>query len=94
MLLLSSLHAHEQTSHSAASCTACVDHHCDGHLDQQSIQLHDCVLCQFVSMLYLCALATSAILFIRKATAYIDLGNQLCPAVHVGIITCRAPPSF
>ncbi len=94
MLLLSSLHVHEQASHSGASCTACVDHHCGGHLDQQSMQLHDCVLCQFVSLPYLCAAATSAILFIRKATAYIEPGNQLCPTAPVGINTCRAPPSF
>ena len=94
MLLLSSFHVHEQASLAGASCTACVDHHCGGHLDQQTLHLHDCVLCQFVSLPYLWAIATGITLFYRKTTAYNEMGTQLCPIAIVGINASRAPPSF
>ena len=51
MLTLSSLHIHEtvQTA-DTEECTVCADHKCAGHVTQLPMQMHQCVLCQFLSL--------------------------------------------
>lgn len=49
MMLLSSLHIH-YTENANDDCEACVNHHCTGHLAQQTVDIHQCVLCQFLTL--------------------------------------------
>jgi len=63
MMMLTALH-HHQPSASAADCVECthhVQHH--SHLTAGAGHMHDCVLCQFLSLPYLPATAIAVVLF-------------------------------
>ena len=92
MLALSSLHIHEQTQRTADSCTECVEHHCGGHLAQQSIPVHACVICQFLTLTFMAATVV-AVLYLSTESK-IQFAQRQC-VVHLdacGIPTLRAPP--
>ncbi len=92
MLLLSSLHIHEQGRQQEESCNECVAHHCGGHLDQQTLHQHDCVLCQFVSLPFLLAAISVLTLFTSIHKAIIGRRTAFCPLVTVDNHSSRAPP--
>ena len=51
MLLLSSFHIHSiHSSCKPNECSDCVEHHCGGHITQQELTFHECLLCQFLSL--------------------------------------------
>ena len=53
MILLSSLHRHEDVANTAVNCADCMHHvHHSGHLTIDSNHMDDCVLCQFLSLVY------------------------------------------
>ena len=94
MLLLSSLHIHPlQPSAAGEECADCVQHHCGGHIGQQVLTIHDCVLCQFLSLQMLAAAMTD-----------VTTNNYVCTRCHaqcqpalltqvLGNIVMRGPPA-
>lgn len=93
MLLLASLHVHEQGAAAADSCVECVEHHCGGHFGQQTLSLHPCVLCQFLSL--------PVVLAATVLLAVLLLVPSVCLAPHAVFVPSaaadrhipRAPPA-
>jgi len=72
---------------------ACVEHHCHGHLGQLSAPIHDCVLCQFLTLPFVAA-ALVAIVFFNKITKFSTAQRQVALQLDIcGITTLRAPPT-
>ena len=93
MLILSSLHVHEQVQDNILDCKECVDHHCHGHLTQLSMSMDDCVLCQFLMLTFLAEAALVVVFYNR--TFVFHFAQPQCD-VHLealGIPTLRAPPT-
>ncbi|MBR5988756.1 MAG: hypothetical protein IK003_04420 [Prevotella sp.] len=92
MVVLSSLHIHETTQTTDTECAACVHHHCGGHMTQYDGQMHQCVLCQFLTLSMLAA-ATVVVLFINKygEQAFASFICRYTPRVY-GVVSLRAPP--
>ncbi len=63
ILIVSSLHIHQSGTAVDDSSIECVHNHCGGHLNQQTVSLHDCVLCQFLTLPLLLASVISLFLF-------------------------------
>lgn len=95
MLLLSSLHVHEEAASLwDTECTDCVHHCCHGHLSQAVSWVHDCVTCQFLTLTMLTAIAVTVALFVHVCRKY--HAQPLCGhyAVCCGTKDTRGPPSF
>ena len=91
MLVLSSLHVHHVEADDA-SCTACVQHQCHGHLSQLSDSMHHCVLCQFLTLSFITT-GLLAVVYYKKVNR-IHFA-QLQSDIHFeeyGIPQLRAPP--
>lgn len=93
MLLLSSLHIHSvELSAAGEECTNCVQHQCGGHIAQQAHTLHDCVLCQFLSLPMVIAdqdgIQIDGICNISYAQC-----QQTLLVQTLGIIVTRGPPA-
>jgi hypothetical protein len=92
MLLLSSLHIHEEApvGNGCAECVNHIPHH--GHLSLDTIHLNDCVLCQFATLPFLMAATVfvAAVSWGRQITI-VELSAKLSFAVcrHY---SPRAPP--
>ena len=53
MMLLSGLHRHEMMVNASIDCADCTHHvHHSGHLTADANHMYDCVLCQFLSLVY------------------------------------------
>ena len=53
MILLTGLHRHQPAANQATDCVECAHHvHHSGHLTVATEHLDDCVLCQFLSLVY------------------------------------------
>jgi hypothetical protein len=66
MILLSGLHRHETIANVAADCVECAHHmHHSGHFTVATDHMDDCVLCQFLTLVYTAASATLLMLFIK-----------------------------
>ena len=93
LLLFSSLHIHETSDVREAECPECVHHQCHGHLGQLSDGMHQCVLCQFLTISYV-ATATWSLLFHqpKRKNIYTLCRRAVCQPPR-GIIKLRAPPS-
>ncbi len=92
MLLLSSLHVHDAAS-ADDDCTECVLHRCHGHILQSSTAMHDCVLCQLLTLPLVLApvIGIAAFSHFKKEHTARNAGTirpSLC-----GIPTLRAPPT-
>ena len=93
MLLFSSLHLHQDEQSAQAECAECVDHHCTGHLGQQSVSFHACVLCQFLSLPFL-AVAVIALILSNKVRTRVFVSQQYRrQTALLGAISLRAPPA-
>lgn len=92
MLLLSSLHVHETAEYGETACAECVHHQCHGHLSQLSDGMHQCVLCQILTLTYIAA-ATGALLCLQSkhGILYAQLRQRLC-LTSLGVVSLRAPP--
>ena len=94
MLLLSSLHIHESTENGEATFTECLHNHCGGHLTQITTHLHDCVLCQLLTLPVLTAVLLAVMVYVRvckkfHAQPFCGYHSACC-----GAIVTRGPPSF
>ena len=93
MLLLSSLHIHDSGVEREATCHECVQHQCHGHLSQFSGDLHQCVLCQILTLTYV-ATAAGAMLFLlpKRLVGYARFSQATClRSCHS--VRLRGPPS-
>ena len=93
MLLISSLHIHEAADWGETACAECVHHQCHGHLNQLSEGMHQCVLCQILTLTYI-ATATGAILYYlpQRKSIYVWWKQVNCQT-YKGFICLRAPPA-
>ena len=95
MLVFSSLHVHDDSKAAALTeCADCVHHSCHGHLIQTASWMHDCVLCQFLSLVFM-AIGTISLIIINKVvSARINAQQRNVCVAFRGIIGLRAPPAF
>lgn len=94
MLLLSSFHIHETGETVKTECTDCVHHNCHGHLTQVATWVHDCVLCQFLSLTFVATAAVVLIIIDKVVSSRIDAQRRNVRVAHHGIVGLRAPPAF
>ena len=93
MLLLSSLHIHGYEQALDDQCTECVNHHCGGHIGQQTLSLDDCLLCQFLTLPMVVAASIAAVTLynnvfrLTNAQGY----DRICKKV-LGVAVTRGPP--
>jgi hypothetical protein len=93
MLLLSSLHTHHlQPSTNEEECTDCVQHHCAGHIGQLAQTMHECVLCQLLSLPMVVAAAVVVRTFFAYTRGSVQGGTSLL-APTPGTVTLRGPPA-
>ena len=94
MLLLSSLHFHEPSQEMEPTCTECVGHQCHGHLIQLSGGMHQCVLCQILTLTYI-VVATRGLLCYqaRRKAVYAVCRRDVCRVSRCNI-SLRAPPAI
>ena len=92
MLLLSSLHIHEDHLSSTAECAECVAHHCHGHIGQTSASPDSCVLCQFLSLTFESAAVTLAFVIFNVFQLRYALPSYSYFNKRQGIIVMRGPP--
>jgi len=93
MLLVSSLHIHDEEQTVKHDCKECVSHNCAGHLLPQGDSMHTCVLCQFLTMSFLTAVGISAFSASITKILYTDRQNSLVLDVY-NLPIPRGPPSF
>ena len=92
MLLISSLHIHETPEYGEA-CVECVHHQCHGHLSQLSDGLHQCVLCQILTLTYIATAVGPLLCYLYKGKATYALFRQTPCLTSYGLISLRAPPA-
>ncbi|MBO4564631.1 MAG: hypothetical protein J5720_04290 [Bacteroidaceae bacterium] len=92
MLLLSSLHVHDEALGSCG-CDKCVNHllH-SGHIAPDNVHQHDCVLCLFASLTFVAAVGVGIASIVSRHVAAI-----VPPSVRLQFAVCRhhsprAPP--
>lgn len=92
MLLVSSFHIHRIKRVYEVECKACVQYQCHGHLLQLSEGVHQCVLCQILTLTYVAA-ATGVLLCYqpKHKAVYVRYCQTPCLA-YKGFIGLRAPP--
>ena len=93
MLLISSLHIHGTTDTHETECAECVQHQCHGHLSQLSDGLHQCVLCQILTLTYVASTVGMLLCYQSQRKAVYTRYRQTPCLTHAGFISLRAPPS-
>ena len=93
MILLTGLHRHQPAADHATDCVECAHHvHHSGHLTAATEQLDDCVLCQFLSLVYTPA-TTLLVAIPTSPTVQTVTGNINMICCEVGQYdSTRAPP--
>ena len=93
-MLVSSLHHHGIES-TMVDCADCLHHvHHPGHLQALTISLDDCVLCQFLSLLYVPAKIVKVCSFSVWSAAVAFPDTHHVPMSHIRVCIPRAPPFF
>lgn len=93
MLLLASLHVHDVAEAAVEQeCADCVHHSCHGHLTASDFSVHECVLCQFLSLTFTAACAAAVVFFLRIfSVRYAWTSCAVCMP-DFGVPGLRAPP--
>jgi len=89
MLVLSSLHVHEIRE---IADTECVHDHCSGHLMQMTTHMHECVLCQFLTLPVLAAVVIAVTVFFDVCKNCYAPSSCGYLTACCGIIVTRGPP--
>ena len=92
MLLISSLHFHELGDASETTCSECVQHQCHGHLSQFTGELHQCMLCQILTLTYVAATTGAVVLFLSPKRIVRERQSQAVCLNTCGVVSLRAPP--
>lgn len=93
MLLLSSLHFHEPSQEMEPTCTECVGHQCHGHLIQLSGGMHQCVLCQVLTLTYVTTVAGALLCYQARRKIVYAVRRRNFSAVQLFGFCLRAPPA-
>ncbi len=95
MLLLSSVHVHENISSEAdTECINCVHHDCHGHLTQMVSWTHNCTLCQFLLLTFLAANLGAAFVYINVSKHYRAQYANGYASAYCGFNVTRGSPSI
>ena len=94
MLMLSSLHFHEVSQTIETECSDCVHHSCHGHMTATASWSHDCVLCQFLTLLMLAAIMMAVTIYVHVCKKYSAQSLCDCHTSCCGAIVTRGPPSI
>jgi hypothetical protein len=95
ILLASSFHTHHTELQEPLECAACVHHEsCPGHLDTGNIQMHDCVLCQFLQLTFFATASVAFLVCKIIKSVYQDLRTASVRVYKGGPTALRAPPCF
>ena len=91
--VLSALHVHDGGSNITTVCSACVNHQAHaGHLTAGIDEIHDCVLCQFLSLNFIAATAVlTATLIVQHRSIRVEREALYVSAVN-NLHATRAPP--
>ena len=93
MLLAVSLHHHDYQASVEETCADCQHHvHHAGHITAQTVELHECVLCQLHSLPYLMPAAVHLVIAICFIHTIYTLSTEKCQNRVIGIHSPRAPP--
>lgn len=95
MLLLSGAHRHEVVASAAVDCVDCAHHvHHSGHFSASVNHVDNCLLCQFLHLVYSVAAATVLVpLVIFKQNRRFFLNSSL--SLKESTVLCtRGPPSW
>ena len=92
MLILSSVHIHPTATLIDDDCSECTHHQCHGHLGVLTTTMHDCVLCQFLTLTFVAAAVFAVVLFNKVCRIHIALRQQIILHDVWGITSLRAPP--
>lgn len=93
MLLLSSLHIHRIKRFYEVECAACVQHQCHGHLVQLSEGMHQCVLCQILTLTYVATTESVLHCYHPQQKAVYACYRQTPCLTYTGFTSLRAPPA-
>jgi hypothetical protein len=94
MLVLSSVHVHEESETITTECNDCVHHSCHGHMTAAATWAHDCVLCQFLTLKMLTAAVTAITVYVHVCINHIAQQLYTFSTVCCGNIVTRGPPSL
>lgn len=93
MLVFSSLHIHSGQSTVADECTKCMTHQShDGHFRTAHVTMHDCVLCQMLSLPIVVAAVAVLTLYLQVLYAFRYDSEQMLVTWPKGFHPLRAPP--
>lgn len=93
MLMGVSLHHHEHQTSVEETCADCQHHvHHAGHLTAQTVDFHECVLCQLHSLPYLMPSVLHLAIAICVIHAAYMLSSEKYRNRVIGIHSPRAPP--
>ena len=93
MMLLSAMHIHQPAVDETASCVECAHHvNHPGHFTSAVEHLDDCVLCQFLSLVYTPAAVIQAVIFVALTTMASVGCIQMVAGEAGHIKSTRAPP--
>lgn len=94
MVLLSSLHLHKEVAATGGECYQCAHHQPhSGHLSAASFAVHDCLLCQMLTVPFVPAAVCVAIVLAVPAFALPAMAGIALQRGVVGSCQGRAPPS-
>jgi hypothetical protein len=95
MIMLSGIHYHQPVTHISAECADCVHHiHHSGHFTIAAEHIDDCVLCQFLSLVYTAATASLLVLFINFIQRGWFLLHSPIIQRELSLWYTRGPPSL
>lgn len=92
MMALSALHRHEAVADTAFDCTECAHHVHHSHLTAGFSSIHDCLLCQFLTLNYIAAAAVALALTAPNVSATIRRNANALRNRTGGCRAPRAPP--
>lgn len=93
MILLSGLHRHQPVINPAADCVECAHHvHHSGHFTIGADHVHECVLCQLLSLPYLPSTGITVTLFFSLAVVVTSRGTSPVCRLACTTKSPRAPP--
>ena len=93
MQLLSGVHRHEAVASAAVDCIDCAHHvHHSGHLTTSADHVDDCLLCQFLHLVYTVAATTVLVpLVILKQNRRFFLNSRMVQKAP-SVLSTRGPP--
>ena len=92
MLVLSSVHIHDEVETITTECADCVHHNCHGHIAAMTTWAHDCVLCQFLTLTMLTAAASVVVFLLSRGTRVFAPIDCRVAMLARGVVCLRGPP--